>query len=439
MTTRGDPAPGPCTANHCTLREAIRAANASVGTADKVVLPSRGTYTLSIGGEDDGALMGDLDITNDPLQIVHSGKGRATIDANRIDRVFDVFTGAPATFKKLVIRGGNALGMSGYGGGIRSGARLTILSSHVIANRATLCGGGIHTAGAVALIIRHSRVATNWASSDAGGISHSCFGGAGPLTLEDTTVAGNVAGKNQAGAGRGGGIYLQTSDGVQSSMTRSTWSGNQAGNDGGGIYTDLGRLAIRDSTISGNRTGAKGGGIDADGTDPLTIVNSTVSGNRADSVGGGISQADRAILNAVTVVRNRANADSLGSEAGGGLYNDGTEFRVQNSLVALNTLSDLFPGEPPVKNDCSGSQPFDSLGRNLLSTRYLCSGFNATGDLRRGNPRIGALRLNGGPTKTVALKAGSPALNRANPASAPARDQRGVKRRDPDIGAYERR
>lgn len=374
------------------------------------------------------------------MQIVHSGPGRATIDADRIDRVFDVFTGAPATFRKLVIRGGNAVGVDGYGGGIRSGAQLRILNSHVIANRAVNCGGGIHVAGAVALIVRHSRVATNWANGDGGGISHSCFGGAGPLTLEDTTVAGNVADKDRSGQGRGGGIYLQTSDGVQSSMTRSTWSANEAGSDGGGIYTDLGRLSIRDSTISGNRTGVTGGGIEADGTDPLTIVNSTVSGNRADSVGGGIYlQGDRAILNAVTVVRNRANADGLGSEAGGGLYNDGTEFKVQNSLVALNTLSDLFPGEPPVKNDCSGTQPFDSLGRNLLSTRYLCSGFNATGDLRRGNPRIDALRSNGGPTKTVALRAGSPALNRANPASAPGRDQRGVKRRDPDIGAYERR
>ncbi|MBA3260894.1 MAG: hypothetical protein H0T69_00155 [Thermoleophilaceae bacterium] len=54
------------------------------------------------------------------------------------------------------------------------------------------------------------------------------------------------------------------------------------------------------------------------------------------------------------------------------------------------------------------------------------------------DPRLGPLGSNGGPTPTVALLAGGPAIGAAV-GKAPARDQRGVKRTDPDLGAYERR
>jgi hypothetical protein len=60
-------------------------------------------------------------------------------------------------------------------------------------------------------------------------------------------------------------------------------------------------------------------------------------------------------------------------------------------------------------------------------------------DLVRKKPRIGRLKRNGGPTKTVALKQGSPAIGKAHRPSAPDRDQRGRKRgNQPDIGAFER-
>ena len=52
---------------------------------------------------------------------------------------------------------------------------------------------------------------------------------------------------------------------------------------------------------------------------------------------------------------------------------------------------------------------------------------------------LGPLADNGGPTWTHALLAGSPAIGAANPAAAPATDQRGYGR-DPDpddAGAFE--
>ena len=106
---------------------------------------------------------------------------------------------------------------------------------------------------------------------------------------------------------------------------------------------------------------------------------------------------------------------------------------MENSLIVLNTAA--------AGPDCvsSSADPFDSQGHNVLSTRADCDGFNAPRDIVSGNPKIGPLRRNGGPTKTIALKKGSPAIGHAKRSSAPKRDQRGHRRdRHPDAGAFER-
>jgi CSLREA domain-containing protein len=441
VTTRSDHAPGACTSGDCTLREAIRAANATFGVSDTVVLPSTKPYKLTIAGPDEGgAMTGDLDITNNRLRIVHPGKGRATIGGNGLDRVFEVYT--PATFEKLVIQGGKSSGLSGHGGGIAAYDKVTLLRTTVRGNTAGFCGGGVHLSVGAPLFMRNSTVTGNSAMFDGGGISASCNGGSGKVTIIDSTISNNRADSNGDGSGRGGGIYLQTGDGVQSTILRSTFAGNRSGSEGGGIYTDLGRLRLERSTVNGNRATLGGGGVSADGTEPLLVVNTTVAGNKSASNGGGIFADGSSVvrLNAVSVVRNRGNTDGMFSEAGGGLSADlpAGDFVVLNSLIALNTITDLTPGNPPVKNDCASVEPFTSEGHNLLTTRYLCTGFSKPSDRAKASPKLGNLGRHGGPTKTVPLLAGSPALNRAG-ASAPSRDQRGVRRRNPDIGAYERR
>jgi len=69
--------------------------------------------------------------------------------------------------------------------------------------------------------------------------------------------------------------------------------------------------------------------------------------------------------------------------------------------------------------------------------------FNQAGD-KHTNPLLGPLQNNGGPTDTMALLDGSPAINAAANAVCPATDQRGFTRPQPaggsgicDIGAYE--
>lgn len=219
----------------------------------------------------------------------------------------------------------------------------------------------------------------------------------------------------------------------------STIAGNSSGDDrsGGGIYLNRSGppLRIRGTTISGNRAGINGGGLFA--LSPVTLRNSTVASNRADRFGGGIHASGGVALNAVTVARNVGDADDEGTfEVGAGLstQTSSKSAMVENSLISRNRLGS---GE---RNDCAG--PVDSLGHNLLSTRGpfgACDGFDRATDRVRNNPRIGKLKRNGGPTKTIALRKRSAALNKAKRRTAPNRDQRGERRgRKKDIGAYER-
>ncbi|NNJ85428.1 MAG: CSLREA domain-containing protein, partial [Gammaproteobacteria bacterium] len=94
-----------CDDGDCSLREAIIAANAN-GTADIINLTT-GTYTLTIAGTpEEGALTGDLDITEnldtgDP-DLTINGNG-AVIDGGEMNRVFDIHQGT-VTFNGLTIQ-----------------------------------------------------------------------------------------------------------------------------------------------------------------------------------------------------------------------------------------------------------------------------------------------------------------------------------------------
>ena len=64
---------------------------------------------LNLAGDEDLNATGDLDVLGS-LTLESSNKRQATVDANGIDRVFEVGTSTPvsATFKRVTIRGGDA-------------------------------------------------------------------------------------------------------------------------------------------------------------------------------------------------------------------------------------------------------------------------------------------------------------------------------------------
>jgi hypothetical protein len=238
-----------------------------------------------------------------------------------------------------------------------------------------------------------------------------------------------ITGGNGAGiaTGNGGGIYIAS--GATVTLSDSTDSGNTAFL-GGGIL-NFGVLTVTGSTLSGNRSTLSGGGIQ--NNNALSLINSTVSGNIAANVGGGILNTNLAALSNNTVSGNSASV-------GGGVTNFGVALAMKNTIVASNLSG----------GNCAGGMI--SVGHNL-SDDNTCA-FLTASDLN--NPAGGAgldpagLQDNGGPTQTIALLAGSPAID-AIPApndctavgGAPViADQRGLPRPSPvggncDIGAFE--
>jgi hypothetical protein len=420
VTKKGDPVPGSCTASDCSLREAVRKANNRNG-ADKIVLPGKGPYDLSQPGAGDeyGEEGGDLDITDDRVTIVHPGRGKATVDANEIDRVFEVFEDAAATFNKLVIRDGVNADDSSEGGGIHTSGSLKVVRSKITGNESEQYGGGIGMNDPGSLQLIRSTVSGNVADSDGGAID----GGQRRISIVNSRITGNEGGGD-------GALYLY-GDVV---IKNSTLSNNVVDAGGAIRWSQSGErtLRITGSTISGNRSNETGGGIAAFGG-LLQISNSTIAGNTTDGLGGGIfvNNEDADVrLNATTIAYNRADAED-GDDSGGGLFLAEGEVSVENSVIASNSSTDDAP------DDCTGSSPIDSRGHNLLSVE--CDGFDAGSDLVTDDPRIGPLGANGGPTQTVPLRAGSDAIGHAKRSSAPNRDQRGEKRdRRPDAGAFER-
>ena len=305
-----------------------------------------------------------------------------------------------------------------------NGGTMTLTDCTVSGNNGDYAGGISVIIGNLTLI--NSTVSDNTSSSSAGGISIYEGSTADVATLTNSTVSDNV------GAWEGGGIYSYGT----LNLTGCTVSGNTATGDGngdggglgGGICNVYGTTTLINTTISDNTApGASsilynygGGGIynDTDGT--MALTNVTVSGN---SVTGGVGTGS----------------------GGGGISNaaPAANFTIANSIVAGNSTGNYGP-------DAYGS--FNSLGHNLIRNTNNSSGWNAadlTGSTASPlNPELGPLADNGGPTQTMALLPGSPAIDAGSNSLAVdasdnplVTDQRGLTRivnGTVDIGAYER-
>ncbi len=109
VTTTADRNNGSCNAGDCSLREAVRAANANPNETHTILLKSGSTYSLTISGEDDTAEKGDLDLKGN-LTIKPDGDGVATIDAGGQtglkERLFHVLKDANVNLSNLVIQNG---------------------------------------------------------------------------------------------------------------------------------------------------------------------------------------------------------------------------------------------------------------------------------------------------------------------------------------------
>jgi hypothetical protein len=234
------------------------------------------------------------------------------------------------------------------------------------------------------------------------------------------------------------------------------WITNGFACSGGGVGNSAGTLTIERSLISGNHAACAGGdsgGVENFGTPGspdlpghLLIDDSTIAGNDARLVGGVFSWNDP---NNTLTVENSTIADNSGQDepsgaargAGGGVgLGDGVA-RVENTILAGNVE---ITGGVTTPTNCAPGPGLTSLGRNIDSGTDcgLAETIPGRADESDTNPLLGPLQNNGGPTMTMALGHGSPALDKVPAAGAncPSTDQRGVPRPQGvacDIGAFE--
>ena len=235
VTKAADSGGGACDSD-CSLREAIVAANQTLG-ADAVVLPA-GSYLLSIAGAgENAAATGDLDIAED-LVIEDIGESATFIDAAGIDRVFHVLPGITATISGVTIRGGSASSGRGifvYGSSASLDLFGAVALSNVVlsGNSSALHGGGISSSGGGTLAVLNSFVGNNTAVENGGGIL--------------SVVAAVDLNSSTNSAQRGAGLSNQ---GGTVSLLNSSVSGNDAGLGGGWIESPAGAYAV-DATLAG--------------------------------------------------------------------------------------------------------------------------------------------------------------------------------------------
>jgi hypothetical protein len=220
----------------------------------------------------------------------------------------------------------------------------------------------------------------------------------------------------------GGGIFTT----IPTTIYDSTIDGNATAGEGAGIYHTYASLVVERSTISGNSSGTYGGGIANNST--AVLRNVTISGNSASYNGGGITQWNHANLTIynTTIANNTTRA--VNNEKWYGEYE--MFFYAYNSIISTNGST------PACRNTVDG-------GDHNISKDTTCGtiGFTVA------DPLLGTtVDDNGGLTLTLALPAGSPAIDAGDNASCMLFDQRGVRRIYDgdlngsivcDVGAYE--
>jgi len=430
-------------ANSCSLRDALAAA--ADGDTITFSLPATSTITMD-------ATQGQM-VISAGVTITGSGRDDLTVDGLSATRVFYIPASVTSdvTISGLTITGGNSGGAAGGGLYSKGSGNITISNLGFFENQSAGFGGAFnfnHSADVVIDdVIANNNIAVN--------------GAAGYVLATGTVDAANFVATNN-GTYTGSTAFLKGAESV--TVTGSVFESNTAYQGAGGLdvygYSDnsVGAITITNSTFSDN-VGLNGGlnvlGWNAD----VVIANSTASGNTATISGAGMkvrvggSGTRSALIAQVTVSGNTLNPSGPASGAyygGSGLILYGT--------APMNNVS--ITGSIISGNAGTGFHDIDVNGYNtpqdlVITTDHSIIGtagtlvpltdgggntFNVT------DPGLNALANNGGPTKTMSLKATSPAIDAGpNPvATFPGNqfDQRGsgfarISNGKADIGAFE--
>ncbi|MFC5926431.1 hypothetical protein [Micromonospora vulcania] len=374
----------PCGADE--LIAAIVRANAGSGV--KLRLAEKCTYTLTRSAPPPPVPFGAVGLPIITRPVTIDGNGSTIVRAANATpfRILEVGVGGDLTLRDVTIKGGQADGGVGAGGGgirIDIGGRATIENTDVVYNRTNGLGGGIANFGFAKILGRSdhgkdwdgkdwdkdkkdggSNISNNSALYDGGGIYNN-----GDLTVENTRLSYNntigvvnilpiggaggglsnskvavldhVRLDNNTAGFRGGGIR----GGINSTTEARNIevNDNRAGSEGGGIFSD-GAFRLEHGKVHHNEAGQRGGGvfnqIGQFVADDTWISENTASTNSTIEHGGGVHVGSgTVVLRRSHVDRNRAVGTS---SQGGGIYNGGTVILTETKVT--ENISALAPG-----------------------------------------------------------------------------------------------
>jgi Ca2+-binding RTX toxin-like protein len=291
---------------------------------------------------DDAASFGDLDITAGDLVIIGNSASTSIIDANQIDRVFDIFNGTSLSLQNVTVTGGETTG-GNDGGGIRSLGTLGVTDSTVSGNVTDANGGAIYAERTAAASLLSGNITATDASLTVASIAtfpaqpgFIILVGDEQMRVEainGTTftvtraVNASTATVHSAGA---------TVSVVHLSLTNATITMNNA-DFGAAVFNDGGTVAITGSSLLSNNATTDGGGVYNDRTAMLNIVGSTLVSNTAGRDGGGIYNNDSATAS----VTDATLSGNSAARNGGGLFNEIVAVAdLINTRFAANTATD---------------------------------------------------------------------------------------------------
>jgi hypothetical protein len=367
--TAGTCAPAPVS---CTLRQAINTVNATPSPPD-VIDVQAGHYILTLA---------DLQIANS-MTISGAGAGTGpattTIDANGASRVFTV--------------NGTAV------------PQLTLSGMNVVnGNSGADDGGGIYFFSSVTSVLNVSNVAFTADVSGAGQLGGAIFDENQADNPDVLNITNSTLDADSADGGGGGIAFIMNGFGTVTIDHSTVSNDSTASSNGGGLFFLGATLAITDSTFSGNSASQDGGGlyINQPSSVTTTLTNDTIANN---------------------------SLTPAGVASGAGIVG-------ASSVTAVNTIvSGNIGAATTLTNDCDAA--VHSSNHSLEFGGSAGCGLSLSGD-----PILERLANYGGSVLTMALGAGSAALNAGDTTACRATDERGFPRPDVpgtacDIGAYE--
>jgi hypothetical protein len=387
--------------------------------------------------------------------------------------------------------------ITGFGGAIIAGGSLTIIGSNFTSNSTPGIGGGAIYSYAV-MNLAFCSFTNNTASGSGGALMVNAS--TGSAAIDYCTFSGNIACYQSFGAA-GGAISTWNSGNAVATITGCTFTNNSAASNGAGGALDLeeGNWTLINSTITGNS--AYHDGAIKVGYNSSVVVNAnnctiadnvTVSGG--STIGGNVN-----LYNSIIYGNNSGASPELTSGTSKG-YNvigyPGSSFIPSATdlvmpvistvtvgfsgghlsagsytywITAVTSTGALFTGDaysisigsavgttgtitlqwtPPTNAGTISS--YSVYGRTAGAVQLVASGIASTTYTDQGLalqsgtplPPVNPLAGNGGPTQTMSLPTGSPAIDAGDPGFTPPPhvDQRGYNRVANgriDIGAFE--